>query len=348
MSCTPTDVFLDTFTGADAQLLAHAPDVAPSGFAWPTFDPSAQPLMVISGGHALAGPGSSGISNVEATGFTSLQLQFPYSIEAVAFIDATTPGISQIFFAARNQDGTHEAHVNYVSGTGPTFTLANSINGDDFGSDVSLASGGLHTFKILVEANQLSVSIDGGAYTVNSTAAQGSTIDVIDLQIASGVPGSSPPTAYIDSIRITQECPPDSPEVPDWTGTGSATNKGHVGAVGSLPSTGNTVHDAYTVGTNYILYVWDGSTWNGLASTNSTVSRVGSVTQFVQASPSSTWTITHGLNYNQGTPIYPVVDAYTVIAGALTRVMPSAVARIDDATCTLTFSAPISGFATFA
>ncbi len=138
------------------------------------------------------------------------------------------------------------------------------------------------------------------------------------------------------------------PAVIGQNGVGSANVLGHVGAVGSLPSTGNAVHDAYTVGTNYILYVWDGSTWNGLASTNSTVSRVGSVTQFVQASPSSTWTITHGLNYNQGTPIYPVVDAYTVVAGTLTRVMPSAVVRVDDATCTLTFSAPISGFATFA
>ena len=59
-----------------------------------------------------------------------------------------------------------------------------------------------------------------------------------------------------------------------------------------------------------------------------------------QTDASTTWTIVHNIGG------YPIVDAYTVHNGETLKIIPSAVTYVDPNTCTLTFLAPRSGFAT--
>lgn len=59
----------------------------------------------------------------------------------------------------------------------------------------------------------------------------------------------------------------------------------------------------------------------------------------VQDTPSALWTINHNVGG------YPCVDVYVTVNEVLTKIMPSDVTYVSPTTCTLTFSAPRSGFA---
>ena len=54
---------------------------------------------------------------------------------------------------------------------------------------------------------------------------------------------------------------PEGPEGPTGPQGSSIVVKGSVATVGNLPSTGNTVNDAYIVTADGHLYVWDGDSW---------------------------------------------------------------------------------------
>lgn len=68
--------------------------------------------------------------------------------------------------------------------------------------------------------------------------------------------------------------------------------------------------------------------------------RVASLYQHNQTEPSDTWTIPHGMG------AYPCVDAYVTYEGDLVKIIPNEVTYVDAMTCVLTFSEPLSGFAT--
>ncbi len=59
-----------------------------------------------------------------------------------------------------------------------------------------------------------------------------------------------------------------------------------------------------------------------------------------QTTAATTWTITHNLG------VYPIVDAWTMYEGDLQKILPAQVNYVDENTCTLVFTVPISGFAT--
>jgi len=73
---------------------------------------------------------------------------------------------------------------------------------------------------------------------------------------------------------------------------------------------------------------------------NTLTSRPDSFFQFTQSSASDTWTIVHGL----GT--YPSVDVYVNQSGTLTKVIPEEVTYVDNMTCTITLTEPLTGYAT--
>lgn len=68
--------------------------------------------------------------------------------------------------------------------------------------------------------------------------------------------------------------------------------------------------------------------------------RVASLYQHNQTEPSDTWTIPHGMG------VYPCVDVYVIHEGVTVKVIPKEVTYVDAQTCVLTFSQPITGFAT--
>lgn len=68
--------------------------------------------------------------------------------------------------------------------------------------------------------------------------------------------------------------------------------------------------------------------------------RVASLYRHEQTEASDTWTIAHGIG------AYPCVDVYVTSGGDLIKVMPEEVTYIDGQTCVLTFSEPLTGFAT--
>lgn len=68
--------------------------------------------------------------------------------------------------------------------------------------------------------------------------------------------------------------------------------------------------------------------------------RVASLYKHEQTEASSTWTIAHGMG------VYPVVDVYVTSGSDLVKVMPEEVTYVDEQTCVLTFSEPLTGFAT--
>jgi hypothetical protein len=68
--------------------------------------------------------------------------------------------------------------------------------------------------------------------------------------------------------------------------------------------------------------------------------RVASLFKFEQTTASNTWTIVHNMG------AYPCVDAYVTYEGDLVKIIPNEVTYVDAMTCVLTFSEPLSGFAT--
>lgn len=68
--------------------------------------------------------------------------------------------------------------------------------------------------------------------------------------------------------------------------------------------------------------------------------KIPTVYKHLQTTADAIWTVEHKLG------VYPIVDAWTESEGSLTKILPSAVNYVDENTCTLVFSSPITGFAT--
>ena len=68
--------------------------------------------------------------------------------------------------------------------------------------------------------------------------------------------------------------------------------------------------------------------------------RVASIYHHEQATPSTTWTIAHGLKD------YPIVDVYVSYNGDMQKIIPSAITYVDMDTCTVSFTVPYAGYAT--
>lgn len=88
-------------------------------------------------------------------------------------------------------------------------------------------------------------------YTINGWESVGAGIDgaegAVGPQGPQGIPGARGATG------------PTGPQIT------SVIYKGSVATVGNLPSTGNTVNDAYSVtGDSFNVYLWDGDSWNNV------------------------------------------------------------------------------------
>lgn len=61
--------------------------------------------------------------------------------------------------------------------------------------------------------------------------------------------------------------------------------------------------------------------------------------QFAQLSPSAEWTINHLLNR------YPMIETYVDYDGMVQKIIPAEVVYVNENTCVLQFTTPLSGFA---
>ena len=69
-------------------------------------------------------------------------------------------------------------------------------------------------------------------------------------------------------------------------------------------------------------------------------SKVAVTYRHEQTTPSTIWTIAHGLG------MYPIVDAFVTYNGELQKIIPAAVTFIDANTVQLSFTSAQSGYAT--
>lgn len=59
---------------------------------------------------------------------------------------------------------------------------------------------------------------------------------------------------------------------------------------------------------------------------------------FEQATPATTWTITHGLGLDS-----PIIDCWVDVGGNMTKIMPLSVVVTSDSVVTVTFSSAWAG-----
>jgi len=113
------------------------------------------------------------------------------------------------------------------------------------------------------ESNSLEVYTTGGQWEVVGTGAgtagpTGPTGPAGD----EGPTGPTGPTGAQGDTGPTGEAGPTGPTGETGAQGVSISLLGSVATVGDLPSSGNTVNDAYIVDADGNLYVWDGSAWN--------------------------------------------------------------------------------------
>ena len=68
--------------------------------------------------------------------------------------------------------------------------------------------------------------------------------------------------------------------------------------------------------------------------------RIGTSYLHEQTVASNSWVVVHNLGD------YPIVDAYVMFEGDLTKVIPKGVTYQDKNTCLVTFTDPVTGVAT--
>jgi len=66
--------------------------------------------------------------------------------------------------------------------------------------------------------------------------------------------------------------------------------------------------------------------------------------RYVQASPSASWAIEHGLGGN-GSAGVPVIDVFVDYEGSLQKIIPNTVTMVDANNVLIEFTTPYSGYA---